>query len=186
VKSRTTFTTVTFSRPFVLSGVDGELPAGSYEVETDEELLEGLSFPVYRRKLTMMHLKGKPGQAILTRSVTIDPNELNAAIELDRASTSAGVEDDESVPDLSSKSDRQKADRQDLDRADDEGMVGPDDRGESPPKGSAVLAITAGLKAEMNRHGITRVPVDYFHYRDFRYTSLEDAVAQARRDHGPS
>jgi len=30
--------------------------------------------------------------------------------------------------------------------------------------------------------GITRVPVEYFHYGEYRYTSLEDAIAQAKRD----
>jgi len=30
-------------------------------------------------------------------------------------------------------------------------------------------------------YGITRVPVDYFHWREFRYTNLADAVAQAKR-----
>lgn len=34
---------------------------------------------------------------------------------------------------------------------------------------------------EMLKFGITRVPVDYFHYMEFRYTNLKDAVAQARR-----
>jgi endonuclease YncB( thermonuclease family) len=34
---------------------------------------------------------------------------------------------------------------------------------------------------ELVRHGITRIPVDYFHYGDFRYTNLEDALAQAKR-----
>ena len=38
-----------FGKPFKLEGVDRELPAGSYRVTTDEELIEGLSFPVYRR-----------------------------------------------------------------------------------------------------------------------------------------
>ena len=36
--------------------------------------------------------------------------------------------------------------------------------------------------AEITKYGITRVPVDYFHYRQFRYSNLEDAVAQAKRD----
>jgi hypothetical protein len=35
---------------------------------------------------------------------------------------------------------------------------------------------------EMTRLGIIRVPADYFRYRDFRYTHLQDALAQARRD----
>lgn len=36
--------------------------------------------------------------------------------------------------------------------------------------------------AEMALHGITRVPVDVFHYREYRYARLSDAVDQARRD----
>lgn len=35
---------------------------------------------------------------------------------------------------------------------------------------------------EMARHGITCVPVDNFYYREFHYTNLKDAVAQAMRD----
>lgn len=35
---------------------------------------------------------------------------------------------------------------------------------------------------EMARYGIIRIPVDNFYYREFHYTSLKDAVAQARRD----
>ena len=37
-------------------------------------------------------------------------------------------------------------------------------------------------KAELKKYGIERVPVDYFHYRQFRYTNMDDAIAQARRD----
>ena len=44
----------TFSKPFTIKGVDRLLPAGSYRVSTDEELIEGLSFPVYRRVATMI------------------------------------------------------------------------------------------------------------------------------------
>jgi hypothetical protein len=34
----------------------------------------------------------------------------------------------------------------------------------------------------MARYGITRVPADMFHYGEYRYARLSDAVAQARRD----
>lgn len=34
---------------------------------------------------------------------------------------------------------------------------------------------------EMLKHGITKTSVDYFHLDEFRYTSLEDAVAAAKR-----
>ena len=46
---RTTSKTVTFVHPFSLSGTVGEHPAGTYTVETDEELLEPSSLPAYRR-----------------------------------------------------------------------------------------------------------------------------------------
>jgi hypothetical protein len=42
-------------------------------------------------------------------------------------------------------------------------------------------AAKPGAKDEMARYGITRVPVDYFHYKQYRYTNLADAVAQAKR-----
>jgi acetyl-CoA acetyltransferase len=35
----------------------------------------------------------------------------------------------------------------------------------------------------MAKYGITRVPTDYFHYKEHRYTSLDDAIAQAKRQH---
>ena len=47
--TRTRRRTVTFKMPFSLEGAGLNLPAGSYDVITDDELIEGLSFPVYRR-----------------------------------------------------------------------------------------------------------------------------------------
>ena len=41
-----------FRNPFSLKGVDHVLPGGTYRVTTDEELIESLSFPVYRRIAT--------------------------------------------------------------------------------------------------------------------------------------
>ena len=36
--------------------------------------------------------------------------------------------------------------------------------------------------ALMERYGISRTPADYFHYGQYRYTNLQDAIAQAERD----
>jgi hypothetical protein len=52
--ARTSRDMVTFRRPFLLEGIDRVLPAGTYEVVTDEELIEGLSFAAFRRVATMM------------------------------------------------------------------------------------------------------------------------------------
>ena len=38
--------TITFKHPFRIKGIDRLLPAGAYEVITDEEMIEGLSFAV--------------------------------------------------------------------------------------------------------------------------------------------
>ena len=45
---------VTFKHPFQIRGVDRLLPAGPYEIVTDEEMIEGLSFASYRRVATMI------------------------------------------------------------------------------------------------------------------------------------
>jgi hypothetical protein len=47
----------------------------------------------------------------------------------------------------------------------------------------ATPAFSPEAAEEMAKHGITRVPVDHFQYGEFRYTNLEDAVAQAKRQH---
>lgn len=78
--TRTHRESVIFRRPFSLEGVGRQLPAGSYEVVTDEELIEGLSFPVYRRVATMM-LVPTPSHSI--EMLTIDPLDLAAAAERD-------------------------------------------------------------------------------------------------------
>jgi hypothetical protein len=74
---------VTFSHPFELKGVDRLLPPGDYRVVTDEELIEELSFPVYRRVATMIFVPAASRHASSIEMVTIDPQELQAAKERD-------------------------------------------------------------------------------------------------------
>ncbi len=123
--TRTSKKTVTFRRPFVLGGLDEVLPAGAYSVETDEELLEGISFPAYRRILTVIHLHARSGHPGLTRALTIDPNELDAALERDQAPKDAPVGRDAHQETLirATKPRQDDTDRQAMDRAEDEGMI---------------------------------------------------------------
>jgi len=74
---------VTFRHPCELKGVDRLLPPGDYRVVTDEELIEELSFPVYRRVATMIFVPGPTRHASSVEMVTIDPHELQAAKERD-------------------------------------------------------------------------------------------------------
>src|SRR6266404_4388139 len=52
--TRTRRETVNFLHPFSMKGVDRLLPAGAYEIITDEETIEGLSFAAFRRVATMI------------------------------------------------------------------------------------------------------------------------------------
>ncbi len=77
--TRTTRQNVTFRRPFSISGTEGVQPAGTYIVETDEELLEGLSFPAYHRVSTSIILPVRGGGSGSYKVVRIDPAELEGA-----------------------------------------------------------------------------------------------------------
>jgi hypothetical protein len=81
---RTIRRTIAFRRPFYLKGVDRLLPPGDYSVVTDEELIEGLSFSAYHRISTAIFVPAPSGSAI--EMVTIDPLDLEAALEQDAAS----------------------------------------------------------------------------------------------------
>ena len=80
---RTSRKTMTFTRPFTLSGTDDVQPAGTYVVETDEELLPDLSFSAYRRTATLIFLPSRPGSGIGEQVVDVDPAELEAAQKRD-------------------------------------------------------------------------------------------------------
>ena len=80
---RATIRTVTFHRPFYIKGVDRLLPAADYQVATDEELIEGLSFAAYRRVATVIFVPAESGCAV--EMATIDPLDLQAAQDQDAA-----------------------------------------------------------------------------------------------------
>lgn len=56
---RTSRSMVTFPHVFVLPGYPEELPAGDYEVVTEEERLQGLNFEAYRRTATYLTVHGR-------------------------------------------------------------------------------------------------------------------------------
>jgi hypothetical protein len=83
VATRTQRKIVVFSHPFRLKGVDRVLPPGDYEVVTDEELIEGLSFPVYHRVSTAIIVPAESHQASSVEMVAIDPRDLQSAQDRD-------------------------------------------------------------------------------------------------------
>ena len=123
--TRTSKKIVTFRKPFVLSGFDEVIPAGAYSVETDEELLEDISFPVYRRKLTLLHLGAKPGCPGVTRTLTIDPNVLDAALKRDQVPSefSDGWNRTQKMRTETAEMQQNDFDRQAIERGEEEGMI---------------------------------------------------------------
>ena len=82
--TRTHRKTVIFSQSFLLKGINRVLPPGDYQVVTDEELIEGLSFPVYRRVSTMIFVPSNSHHSSSVEMLTIDPRDLEAAQGRDR------------------------------------------------------------------------------------------------------
>ena len=73
---RTTREILTFNQPFSLSAVDEVQPAGTYAVDVDEELIEGLSFLAYQRVATTIYLPLRQGGAGSVQAIRVDPGEL--------------------------------------------------------------------------------------------------------------
>jgi len=76
---RTTRESITFDHPFSLMAVDKVQPAGTYAVDIDEELIEGLSFLAYRRVATTIYLPLVQGSRGSVQAVRVDPHELTDA-----------------------------------------------------------------------------------------------------------
>jgi hypothetical protein len=75
--------TVHFRRPFRIKGIDRQLAPGAYEVITDEEMIEGLSFPSFRRVATMIMVPGEPPRRALMEMISISAVDLSDAQRVD-------------------------------------------------------------------------------------------------------
>lgn len=74
---------VTFKHPFRIRGIDRLLPEGAYEVVTDEETIEGLSFAVYRRVATMIIVPVEGSRGAAVEMVSIGSLDLADAQRID-------------------------------------------------------------------------------------------------------
>ena len=80
---RTTETTVTFRRPFMLGTFDSPQPAGTYRLVIEEEDIPGLTFLAYRRTATMLHIPAISISGHLEQVFFVGSAELAAALEAD-------------------------------------------------------------------------------------------------------
>ena len=75
--------TVTFQHPFRIKGIDRLLPPGSYEVITDEEMIEGLSFASFRRVATMIMVPAAAPRNSAMEMISISSIALSDAQRID-------------------------------------------------------------------------------------------------------
>jgi hypothetical protein len=79
--TRTTNTTVTFRRPFLIYGLESVQPAGTYAVDTEEEQITGVSIVAWKRTSTVMRVSALGA----TEYVPIDLKDLKDALIRDAA-----------------------------------------------------------------------------------------------------
>ncbi len=84
MKNRTTEKIVTFQNCFSFSGYAKTLPAGSYKVVIEEDILDGLTFTAHRRTQVSLYLPPDPRHPGQSDVITLrDPRELDAALARD-------------------------------------------------------------------------------------------------------
>jgi hypothetical protein len=81
--------TIHFKHPFRIKGIDRLLPPGAYEVVTDEEMIEGLSFASYRRVATMIMVPAAPPHGSTMEMISIGSVDLADAQRIDACATDA-------------------------------------------------------------------------------------------------
>ena len=74
---------VTFKHPFRIKGIDRLLAPGAYEVITDEEMIEGLSFASFRRVATMIMVPAAAPRGSTMEMVSIGSVDLSDAQRID-------------------------------------------------------------------------------------------------------
>ena len=75
--------TITFQHPFRIKGIDRLLPPGAYEVITDEEMIEGLSFASFRRVATLIMVPAAPPRSSTMEMISIGSVDLSDAQRID-------------------------------------------------------------------------------------------------------
>jgi hypothetical protein len=79
--TRVASTMVTFVRPFILDGFEQLQPAGSYVVDTEEELIDSLLFPAWKRLSTIIRVSRHGG----IEYIPVSPDQLSDALVRDSA-----------------------------------------------------------------------------------------------------
>jgi hypothetical protein len=80
MKTRTTQSTIRFSSPVRLPGLDAPLPPGEYRVDQDEEMIESGSRIAWHRVGAFIHLPAIGTPAMVQQMLPISTADLEAAL----------------------------------------------------------------------------------------------------------
>ena len=80
---RTTRAVASFKEPFTLRAVEGMQPPGDYNVYIEDELIQGLSHPAYRRVATILQTPSISSAQGEARLVSISETDLAVALMKD-------------------------------------------------------------------------------------------------------
>ena len=87
---RTTRAVASFKEPFALRAVEGMQPPGDYNVFIEDELIQGLSHPAYRRVATILEMPSVSSPQDKARLVSISETDLAVALMKDSHLTVPG------------------------------------------------------------------------------------------------
>ena len=87
MSSRTTTSKVTFLHTFVVGGYDDELPAGTYSIIAEDEVVADLGLPAYRRTATHI-LINRYAEARPSELRSFNRRDLELALVQDQACSS--------------------------------------------------------------------------------------------------
>ena len=87
---RATTMDIAFRHPFALKGLGSAVPPGTCRIDIEEEQIDGLSFPAYRRLATFIRVP-VAGRSRCSQDLLVDPKELERALARDSAADATAV-----------------------------------------------------------------------------------------------
>lgn len=82
--TRTRHRTIHFNAPVILDGLEDPLVPGDYELNEDEELIEGISWLAYRRIATFITLPPTVANGNVSRMMPVDADAIEELLRRDR------------------------------------------------------------------------------------------------------
>lgn len=78
---RTTHSVEQISKPFYLPGVPDQQPAGQYQIDHDEESIDGLSWIAWKRTISHIHIPSIGTVSLVQQSISLNTAQLDKILQ---------------------------------------------------------------------------------------------------------